>query len=208
MRTGKSYKNWQRALKTAILCFFVAFLKPSICSAQLIAPIILLGPISQTVSEGNSVSFSVSVVSLETPTYQWYFNGAPISDATGSSYSISKATAKNAGSYYVICVNGVGPTTSGTATLTVLITPPVANNDSYSVLENTLRTVAASGVLANDVDTYGGTMSAVLVSNVSHGTLNLSANGAFTYWRPPTTMEPIVSLTAPLTVPPIQTLQR
>lgn len=79
-----------------------------------------------------------------------------------------------------------GLLTSGVATVTITITPvndaPVAANDSYLTAEDTTLTVsAASGVLANDTDVDGDALSAVLVSNVAHGTLNLSSNGGFTY---------------------------
>ena len=59
--------------------------------------------------------------------------------------------------------------------------PPVANNDSYSVNANTTLTVPAPGVLANDTDQNGDPLTAVLVGNVSHGTLQLHADGSFTY---------------------------
>jgi hypothetical protein len=40
---------------------------------------------------------------------------------------------------------------------------------------------AAANVLTNDVDADGDTLSAILVSNVRNGTLDLSPNGSFTY---------------------------
>jgi VCBS repeat-containing protein len=58
---------------------------------------------------------------------------------------------------------------------------PVANNDSYGFTENTPLTVAAPGVLANDTDTAGYTLTAVLASSPTHGTLSLNSNGGFTY---------------------------
>ncbi|SPE50826.1 hypothetical protein SBV1_1220023 [Verrucomicrobia bacterium] len=58
---------------------------------------------------------------------------------------------------------------------------PVANNDSYRFNENTTLTVGAPGVLANDTDTAGFTLTAVLVSGPANGTLTLNTNGAFTY---------------------------
>ena len=48
--------------------------------------------------------------------------------------------------------------------------------------EDTALTVAAaSGVLANDSDPDGDTLSAVLVTGPAHGTLILNAAGSFTY---------------------------
>jgi len=59
---------------------------------------------------------------------------------------------------------------------------PVANNDSYNVVQNTALTVASPGVLANDTDVDAGdTRTAVLVSAPAHGTLQLNANGAFRF---------------------------
>lgn len=63
---------------------------------------------------------------------------------------------------------------------------PIAQNDSYSINEDATLTVsAASGVLANDSDADGDSLTAVLVSNPSHGSLSLNADGVtiqrFTY---------------------------
>jgi parallel beta-helix repeat protein/VCBS repeat-containing protein len=58
---------------------------------------------------------------------------------------------------------------------------PVAQADTYNVKKNTKLTVAAPGVLANDTDVDGLGMTAVLTTNVTKGTLALSANGSFTY---------------------------
>jgi len=75
--------------------------------------------------------------------------------------------------------------TSAPATVTITVMPindaPVALNDSYSINEDTTLTIPAAGVLANDSDVDGDPLSAVLVADVAHGTLNLNNNGAFTY---------------------------
>jgi CSLREA domain-containing protein len=68
-------------------------------------------------------------------------------------------------------------------TLTVLAVndAPVAATDAYSTTEDTPLTIAASGVLTNDNDIESTPLAAQLDSSTSHGTLILSANGAFTY---------------------------
>ncbi|HEY0994235.1 MAG TPA: cadherin-like domain-containing protein, partial [Kofleriaceae bacterium] len=58
--------------------------------------------------------------------------------------------------------------------------PPVANNDSYTTSEDTARSVAAPGVLANDT-TSVGTLTAILLTQPLHGTATLNSNGSFTY---------------------------
>jgi VCBS repeat-containing protein len=59
---------------------------------------------------------------------------------------------------------------------------PVAMSDSYSgIMEGgSLVVSAAQGILQNDTD-ENDPLSAILVSDVSHGTLNLSSDGSFTY---------------------------
>ena len=66
-------------------------------------------------------------------------------------------------------------------TSAVVNTPPSAGNDSYSVNEGQSLVVASPGVLSNDVDTDGDTLTVHLVSSPSHGTLSLQSNGSFVY---------------------------
>ena len=58
---------------------------------------------------------------------------------------------------------------------------PVAEDDTYTTDEDTLLTISAPGVLANDNDPDGDALTAVLVDDVSNGTLTLNADGSFTY---------------------------
>ncbi len=83
------------------------------------APVIQAQPQSQTVTTGSSALFSVTATGHPALTYQWYFNGAAISGATASSYSLASAQSGNAGSYTVTVTNAVGRVTSSPATLTV-----------------------------------------------------------------------------------------
>jgi VCBS repeat-containing protein len=77
-----------------------------------------------------------------------------------------------------------GISTSGVATVTITVTPdnpPVANNDSYSVLVNSSLNIPAPGVLANDTDVDGNSLTAILASGPANGTLTFSNNGSFVY---------------------------
>ncbi len=58
---------------------------------------------------------------------------------------------------------------------------PVAVGDGFSTAQDTAKVVAAPGVLGNDSDGNGDALTAVLVSDVAHGTLVLGADGGFTY---------------------------
>ena len=60
-------------------------------------------------------------------------------------------------------------------------TPPVAVNDTYSTNEDVPLNVSAPGVLANDTDADLDPRTAVKVTDPSHGTVSLNANGSFLY---------------------------
>jgi hypothetical protein len=74
---------------------------------------------------------------------------------------------------------------SNVATVVIAIVdpdgPPVAVDDSYTTLAGQTLTVAAPGVLGNDVNPAPGIMTAVLVAHPTHGALTLNANGSFAY---------------------------
>jgi VCBS repeat-containing protein len=59
--------------------------------------------------------------------------------------------------------------------------PPQAQGDAYTTDEDAPLTVNAPGVLANDTDPEGNTLSAVNPGSPSHGTLALASNGSFLY---------------------------
>ena len=69
-------------------------------------------------------------------------------------------------------------------TVTPVNDAPVALADSYQPYEDTTFT-SYSSVLSNDSDPEYDPLTAVLVSGPQHGTLNLSANGNFTYLAAP-----------------------
>ncbi|MBC7128185.1 MAG: tandem-95 repeat protein [Thermoplasmatales archaeon] len=66
---------------------------------------------------------------------------------------------------------------------TILISsrPPVANDDYYTTNEDIMLVAIAPGVLENDYDADGDTLSAILVSEPSHGSLSFNSNGSFIY---------------------------
>src|SRR5205814_1070845 len=78
-----------------------------------------------------------------------------------------------------------GQADSGIATVSITIgganDAPVAVDDSHTTAEDTSLNVAAPGVLANDSDVDGDPLSAILVSNPTHGTLTLNSDGSFSY---------------------------
>jgi adhesin/invasin len=65
--------------------------------------------------------------------------------------------------------------------------PPIAQNDNYATTAGVALTVnAADGVLANDSDPDGDSMTASLVSGPANGTLDFNSDGSFVYTSSPT----------------------
>ncbi len=68
-----------------------------------------------------------------------------------------------------------------TLTVTAVNDTPVAGDDSYAAVAGEPLTVTAPGVLENDSDVDGDALTAVLIDGPGHGTLDLAADGGFTY---------------------------
>jgi hypothetical protein len=78
-----------------------------------------------------------------------------------------------------------GTLTSSPAAVTIHVvggnTAPVANEDAYSTEMGVTLVVPAPGVLTNDYDADGDSLTAVQLGDPSNGTLSFSSNGGFTY---------------------------
>ena len=103
------------------------------------APFITGQPASQTVVQGSSLSFTVAAVGTAPLSYQWLFNGAPLSDnarisgSQTSSLSFNGALTTDTGTYQLIITNAYGSVTSSVVTLAVL---PPANPPSQLIYLN------------------------------------------------------------------------
>ena len=88
------------------------------------APVITVPPVSQTVTAGATVIFSVTATGTAPLSYQWQKNSGTLSGATSASLTLNSVTTTAAGSYSVIVSNSAGSVTSTSATLTVNASPP------------------------------------------------------------------------------------
>ena len=87
------------------------------------APSITTQPGSQSVTEGASVTFTVTANGASPLTYQWNKNGTAISGATGSTLTLANVHAADTGTYTVAVTNALGTAVSNNATLTVTAAP-------------------------------------------------------------------------------------
>ena len=78
-----------------------------------------------------------------------------------------------------------GAADSNVVTVTITVTavndPPVAVNDTYSTPRGVPLVVAGPGVLGNDTDVEGASLSAAKASDPAHGTVTLNADGSLVY---------------------------
>ncbi|HOW65990.1 MAG TPA: PA14 domain-containing protein [Candidatus Paceibacterota bacterium] len=81
---------------------------------------IITQPQSQTIDEGNPVTFKVEADGTPPYAYQWKKNGVNIADATNQTYTITRASHTDNGAKFSVAVTGAqGSATSGDAILTV-----------------------------------------------------------------------------------------
>ncbi len=97
-----------------------------------VAPTITVQPSAQTVTAGETATFSVTATGTEPLSYQWKKGGSNLTDggnisgANAATLTITNAQASDAGSYTVEVTNSAGSTTSNSATLTVSAAPPLS----------------------------------------------------------------------------------
>jgi len=84
---------------------------------------------------------------------------------------------------YRLTYGSSSETAAATVSITVhsVVDAPTAADDSNSVSEDGVLTVSAAGVLVNDSDPEGGSLSASVVTGPSHGSLTLNTDGSYVY---------------------------
>ena len=172
-----------------------------------VAPSITAQPVSQTVTAGQTATFSVTASGTAPLRYQWQRNGGAIGNATSPSYTTpATATSDNGARFTVVVTNSVGSVTSNAATLTVT-PPPLPTVSSLTLnptsvvggLQSSTGTVILSGpapaggaqvALSSDkgaasvpssVTVPAGATSATFTVNTSGVLLTTSANISASY---------------------------
>jgi hypothetical protein len=117
-----------------------------------VSPQITTQPANQTVSVGQSATFSVVTTGTTPLQYQWRKNGTAIVGATGSSYTtLAAVSGDNGSSFTLVVTNATGSMTSNAATLTVTAAPTAPQittqpvNQTVSVGQSATFHVVATG---------------------------------------------------------------
>ncbi|MDA9963086.1 Ig-like domain-containing protein, partial [Opitutales bacterium] len=139
------------------------------------------GPLSND-SDAESDAITWLEADMDKTNLGAYVSNLTIQD-TGGGFDFD-GTGVIAGDYSFTYKATAGGQQSGDATISIKVNgPPTGVNDSGYVTApgNVLNVDAATGVLANDSDPNGDTLSAFIASNPADGTLTLNADGSFTY---------------------------
>src|SRR6266566_95904 len=116
------------------------------------APSITAQPTGQTVTVGQTATFTVAATGTAPLSYQWRKNGVAIAGMTSSSYTIPAATtADNGAQFTVVLSNSVGSVTSSVAMLTVsaaAVAPSITTQPASQTVtagQTAMFSVAATG---------------------------------------------------------------
>jgi len=110
-------------------------------------------------------------------------NGGLTLNADGSFDYTPNSDFNGVDTFTYVANDGTANSTAATVTITVnsVEDVPIAKNDSYAIDEDTVLNVPAPGVLGNDTDGDGDSLTSVLDADVTNGTLTLNADGSFDY---------------------------
>jgi hypothetical protein len=121
-------------------------------NAAPVVPSITTQPASQTVTAGQTATFTVAATSTAPLNYQWQRDAVAISGATSSTYTTPATTSSDSGAQFTVLVsNAIGSITSNPATLTVnaaAVAPSITTQPSSQTAtagQAATFTVAATG---------------------------------------------------------------
>ena len=149
----------------------------SICNvtASAVPPSITTQPVSQTITPGQTATFSVAGTGTAPMSYRWQKNGAAISGATSSTYQTPAETLSDNGSQFsVVVTNPAGSVNSGSATLAVSAGTVLLGASSTQLSFGSVN-VSSDGVQSVTITNSGN--SNVTISNVTVSGAGFNAGG-------------------------------
>src|SRR6267378_1809379 len=144
-------------------------------NAAPVTPSITTQPASQTVTAGQTATFSVTASGTAPLNYQWLKNGGVVSSGPSASYTTPTTIATDTGAQFTVAVsNSAGSATSSAATLTVNAATYLLSANPTSLSFGNINTTASS-TLAVTLTNSGN--SDVTISNVSSSGAGFNPSG-------------------------------
>lgn len=139
------------------------------------APVITNQPQSQTIVQGNSVSFSVGVSGTGPIDYQWSFGGIDLPGQTNAIYTVTNVQPANAGSYAVSVSSPFGSVLSSSAVLTVDSAPAIVTQPTNVTVFQGLNASFSVGVSGTAPFSYQWCYDGTnVITNATNATLTLT----------------------------------
>jgi len=110
---------------SVVVTNYLGAVTSSVASLTVVVPAsITTQPVTQTVDAGTDVTFTVGAAGTAPFTYQWYWNGTPLSGATNAILVLNAVTTNWSGTFSAVVNNAANvPATSSNAVLTVIQVP-------------------------------------------------------------------------------------
>jgi len=146
-------------------------------TVHLSLPSIVTQPTSQTVTVGQTATFSVEATGAAPLSYQWQRNRTAISSATSSSYATAATTSSDDGAQFTVMVNNpAGSVTSNAGTLTVIAAVPTV---SFSPTSLTFGNHAVGTSSSAQFVTFSNTGTGTLIfgADPTQGDFSLASQG-------------------------------
>jgi hypothetical protein len=135
-------------------------------------PAFAVQPVSVTNLPGSTVSFSVQAGGTAL-SYQWFFNGAALSNDLSAILTLTNISTMQAGSYWVVATNNYGSATSSVASLTLASTGGTTNILTTTSEKSLVTALAAGGWVGLQIN---GTLSITNTINITN-TVVLDGSG-------------------------------
>jgi hypothetical protein len=116
-----------------------------------VAPTITTQPLSQAVTAGTNVTFTIAANGTAPLSYQWRLNGANIPGATSAALTLTGVATNQSGNYSCLVSNIAGTATSSAAVLTVNPAPVAPS----IILQPVAQTVPVGATVSLTVATVG-----------------------------------------------------
>ncbi len=124
------------------------------------APVISTQPVSQAITEGGTVSFTVGATGNGTLTYQWKKGGADLAGKTAATLTLNPVALADAGSYTVLVTNTLNGASQGTLSGAAVLTVNPAATVPVIGTQPTSQSVTEGGTASFSVAATGnGTLS-------------------------------------------------